>query len=732
MKPATPIKTDLVLLGGGHAHVQVLKSFGMRPEPGVRVTLITKDLEAPYSGMLPGYVSGHYTHDDIHMDAMKLAGFANARFIHGEAIGIDHVQKRVLLRDRPPLAYDLLSLDIGIRPDTSGIAGADEHAIPVKPVVTFAARWDNVQRRALTKDGPRIITVIGGGAAGFELILAIAHRLRTLAAGASLDPKAFTFQLVCAPGLLPAHNAHARRLAIQALKSRDVKLIEGQRVVEIAGGSLRLASGTQIASDATLLTTKATAATWLAESGLPCTPDGFLALRPTLQMTDDDDIFAAGDCATVLEHPRPKAGVFAVRQGPVLTENLRRRARSEAPAAFKPQSAFLTILALGDKSAIASRGPFSAGGAWVWRWKDRIDRAFMEKFQDLPGMTAGVTASDEMRCGGCAAKVGPTPLADALARLAPAAANPQISDSRSDDAAIIDTGGPTLRVESVDYFRAFWNDPYLFGAVAANHAMNDVFAMGGTPNHALAICTIPHGTRRAVAEDLFQLLSGARSRFDADDVALAGGHSSESPEMAAGFFVSGIVPREKLLRKSGLKPGDKLILTKPLGTGILFAAQMRGLARATDIAKAFEAMLQSNASVSQILMAHGASAMTDVTGFGLGGHVAEMLQASGVSAELQFADLPLYPGVRQLAHEGIASTLLPENRAFPISLKWSGESDEPSIAILFDPQTSGGLLAGIPPENVEACLQALREGSAPDACIIATVSGGPPRLTIVS
>ena len=731
MKPSTPINTDLVLLGGGHAHVQVLKSFGMRPAPGVRVTLITKDLEAPYSGMLPGYVSGHYTHDDIHMDAMKLAGFASARFIHGEAIGIDRTEKRILLLNRPPLAYNLLSLDVGIRPDTSGIEGAERHAIPVKPVATFAARWDDVQRRALTKDGPRIITVIGGGAAGFELILAMAYRLRTLAEGAEIDPKAFTFQLVCAPSLLPSNNVRARRLAIQALASRDVKLIEGHRVVEIAEGSLRLADGTQIVSDATLLTTKAAPATWFAQSGLPCTPEGFLALRPTLQLTDDDDIFAAGDCATVLEHPRPKAGVFAVRQGPVLTENLSKRARGERPIAFKPQSDFLTIMALGDRDAIAARGPFAAGGKWVWRWKDRIDREFMEKFQVLPAMDAGAVASDEMRCGGCAAKVGPKPLADALARLAPAITNPQIADSRSDDAAIIDTGGPTLRVESVDYFRAFWNDPYLFGAVAANHAMNDVFAMGGTPNHALAICTIPHGPRRAVAEDLFQLLSGARSCFDAEGVALAGGHSSEGPEMAAGFFVSGGVPREKLMRKSGLKPGDKLILTKPLGTGILFAAQMRGLARATDIATVFEAMLQSNARVSQILMAHGASAMTDVTGFGLGGHVAEMLQASGVSAELQFADLPLYSGVRQLAHEGIASTLLPENRASPISLEWSEESDEPSVAILFDPQTSGGLLAGIPHDNVQACLTALHAGPAPDACMIGTVAAGPPCLTIV-
>ncbi|MEQ1697689.1 MAG: selenide, water dikinase SelD [Hyphomicrobiaceae bacterium] len=731
MKSAAPIKTDLVLVGGGHSHVQVLKSFGMRPAPGVRVTLITKDLEAPYSGMLPGYVAGHYTHDDIHMDAMKLAGFAKARFIHGEAVGIDRAQKQILLRNRPPLAYDLLSLDIGIRPDTSGITGADEHAIPVKPVATFAARWDDVQRRALTQSGPRIITVIGGGAAGFELILAMAHRLRTLAAGASLDPKAFTFQLVCAPSLLPSHNARARSLAIQALTDRDVKLIVGHRVIAISDRSISLASGEQIASDATLLTTKAAPATWFAQCDLPCTPDGFLALRPTLQVTDDDDIFAAGDCATVLDHPRPKAGVFAVRQGPPLTDNLRKRAQGVAPSPFIPQTDFLTILALGDRSAIAARGPFAASGKWVWRWKDRIDRVFMEKFQILPDMNTGAAALDDMRCGGCAAKVGPKPLADALTRLGPAVANAQIADTRLEDASILDGGGPNLRIETVDYFRAFWNDPYVFGAVAANHAMNDIFAMGGTPTHTLAICTIPHGQSRAVTEDLFQLLSGARSRFDAEGATLAGGHSSEGPELGAGFFVSGSVAREKILRKSGLKPGDKLILTKPLGTGILFAAQMRGLARATDIAIAFQSMLRSNARVSQIFVEHGATALTDVTGFGLGGHTAEMLQASAVSAEIDFANLPLYPGVRDLANGGISSTLLPENRASPIAIEWTPGSDDASAAILFDPQTSGGLLAGIPPENLEACLAALHAGPAPEACLIGTVAPGPARLRVV-
>lgn len=722
-----PAPTDLILLGAGHAHVQVLRNFAMRPAKGVRLTLVTKDLEAPYSGMLPGYVAGHYSHDDIHMDAMRLAHFASARFIHGEATGIDRANRRILLRGRPPLAYGLLSIDIGIRPDTTGIAGALEHAIPVKPVATFAARWDDLQTRALTLDGPRRLTVIGGGPAGFELILSMAHRLRTSAAKAGLDPAAYTFHLIAAPRLLASHTARARRLALQALAERNVILIEGQRVTAIGAREITLEDGMTVATDATLLTTRAAPAPWFATSGLPVTPDGFLAVRPTLQLTGDDDIFAAGDCATVLDHPRPKAGVFAVRQGPPLTQNLRRRVRGENTVPFKPQSEFLTIMALGGKSAIASRGWFSASGEWVWRWKDRIDREFMEKFQDLPAMNPDPLAPDDMRCGGCAAKVGPNPLAAALSRLDAPVSNSEI-DGRADDAAVLDTGGPHLRVETVDHFRAFWPDPYVFGAIAANHALGDVYAMGGKPTHALAICTLPHAPRHAVAEDLFQLLSGARSRLDAEGVTLAGGHTSEGPEMAAGFFVSGTVPRDRLTRKAGLNPGDALILTKPLGTGILFAAQMRNLARAPDIAAAIASMLASNAKAAAILIDHGATAMTDVTGFGLGGHLAEMLTASNAAAAISFARLPLYPGVRALAHSGIASTLLPENRASPIPLEWT-QASEPNTAILFDPQTAGGLLAGLPAANATACIAALR-AHAPHAVQIGSVHPGPPHLRI--
>ena len=711
-----PASTHIVLVGGGHTHVIALKAFGMKPEPGVVLTVIAKEIEAPYSGMLPGFVAGHYTYDQCHIDLVRLAAWAGARLIHGEVTAVDRLTRRVAIAGRPPLAYDLLSIDVGIAPRLQGIEGAAEHGLAVKPVSTFAARWRALERAALSAEGPRRIAVVGAGAAGFELVLAIRHRLRGQAVPAGIEPDAFSFVLIGGSELLPSHNARARVLARREIEAQGVTLVEHEKVVGVRRGEVVLASGRVIKADATLLATQAGAADWFKSSGLPCDDAGFIAVRPPLQLLDDDDVFAVGDCATVLEHPREKAGVFAVRQGMPLAENLRLRARGLTAKPFTPQSDFLTLLSTGRRHAIAARNGLAFAGGLIWRWKDHIDRSFMDKFNVLPSMAAtGDANEDEMRCAGCAAKIGPVTLAAALDRLGSGNARPR------DDAALIDEGGAELRVETVDFFRAFWPEPYVFGEIAANHAMNDVFAMGATPTHALANVVLPYAKPQRVGEDLFQLLAGARAAFEREGVAVVGGHSSEGQELAAGFFVSGKVPRESVLGKGGLRPGDRLILTRPLGTGILFAALMRGRARATAIDAALASMRRSNGAIAHIMRTHAPSAATDVTGFGLAGHLLEMLKAGGVSAELDLARVPLYASVHALARDGIASSLLPENSRLASALTGASGGEASVRAILFDPQTAGGFLFGIAAAEAEKCVEALRAAGAHDAAIIGAV-----------
>lgn len=708
MRRDTPIRRRIVLIGGGHSHVTVLRSFGMKSEPGVALTLIAKEIEAPYSGMLPGFVAGHYTYDDCHIDLVRLAAFAGARVVHGAATGIDRVERRVHIAGRAPLAYDALSIDTGITPLLDDIAGASEFALAVKPISEFAPRWAELEARVLQADGPRRFVVIGTGAAGFEIVLAMRHRFRTRARTAGIDANAFSFALLGSGELLPTHSLRARQLALAELASAGVELIQNDAAVSIDREHVRLASGRVLPADAVVATTKAAPPAWFRDTGLALDAQGFIEVRETLQTRHDDAIFAVGDCASMLASPREKAGVFAVRQGPALAENLRLHMQGKPLQPFRPQKHFLTILSLGDRRAIAARNGLAFSGALMWSWKDHIDRKFMQRFDMAPTAMMGEATDDAMRCGGCAAKIGPQGLANALVRLPPTPESVTVRDAiPGDDAALLDMGGGHMRLETVDFFRAFWPEPYLFGQIAAVHAMSDVFAKGSRPDHAMAIAVLPYAAPRQNEDDLFQLMAGARAAFDGEGVALVGGHSSEGPELGAGFFVSGPADQAKVMTKDGLRPGDVIVLTKPIGTGILFAGLMRGKARGRDITAALAMMQQSNAAAARVLVERGATACTDVTGFGLAGHLIEMLEASRAGAQIDLASMPLLAGVFDMSQAGVHSTLLPENMVLADRLSGPAAASAEALTILFDPQTSGGLLAGVPEDQVKACLDAL-------------------------
>jgi selenide,water dikinase len=707
---AAPLLKDLVLVGGGHAHVHVVKSFGMKPMPGVRLSLIGRDIETPYSGMIPGFVAGRYSFDDCHIDLARLSAWSGVRLIHAEATGLDRDNRLVLLNGRPPVSYDLLSIDIGSAPNLDTIPGAAESATPVKPIAALGRRWLAFLEAMKPWLGPLNITVIGGGAGGVELALAIDHRLRTVAAGAELQ-----VTLATRDEILAGQAAAARQRMRAILQRRGLRLMEKSTAARIERGAVQFDDGQWREADAVFVVTEASAPRWFAETGLPLDERGFLALDATLRSTGDPLIFAAGDCATMLDHRRPKAGVFAVRQGPPLAANLRRALLGQQPRPFTPQSRYLSILGSGDGRAVATRGSWAVEGAWVWRWKDRIDRKWMRMYREPPARPMQMAAAQPpdpaladaeakrlladigMRCGGCGAKVGANVLARVLARLG------LFGLQAPDDAAIIEMPAGKALVQSVDFFRTFIDDPYVFGEVAATHALGDVWAMGATPHSALALAVVPAAAERLMEEDLFQMLSGARRVLDEACCALIGGHSGEGPEAALGFSVNGVVEPARALRKGGLQPGDKLVLGKPLGTGVIFAAAMRGAARGAWIEGALASMRRPSAKMAASLVAAGAHACTDVTGFGLAGHLAEMIRASSelVSVDLSLDALPALDGATELFARGFASSLQPENlRARHLIDGMDRRAAHAKLPLLFDPQTAGGLLAAVPAEAV--------------------------------
>lgn len=735
-----PIVKDVVLVGAGHAHVAVLRMFGMDPMPGVRFTLLTRQMDTPYSGMLPGMIAGHYTADQAHIDVGPLSRFARARLYHSAAVGLDLANKRVLCDNRPPVPYDVLSINIGSTPGMQSIAGVRDHAIPVKPVDSFLARFERARDRVLARHGRARIGVVGAGPGGVELMLALQHRLLAECRTAGHDVGGLAF-VILTPGdeVLPSMPAKMRRRFQAILRDRGIEIATASKVARVEAGAVITESGRRIDVDEVFWTTRAEAAPWLRETGLALDDGGFIRVGRTLQSVSHPDVFAVGDVAAIDGCPTPKSGVYAVRSGKPLADNIRARLEGRPLRRHRPQRDALYLISTGDRYAVGARNGLVFEGAWAWRWKDWIDRRFMDRFNVLPEMDAPRTTTDirvadgaalkeisamAMRCGGCGAKVGATVLSRALGTLVPAERDDVVIGlDAPDDAAVVDTGSAKLSVHSVDYFRAIVDDPYTFGKIAANHALGDVFAMGAVPQSALAIATVPYGIEAKVEADLSALMTGANEILRDANCALVGGHTSEGAELSLGFSVNGLIAREKLLRKGGLVPGDLLIVTKAIGTGTLLAADMRGRARGRWVSEAIQHMVQSNRVAAGALARHGAHAATDVTGFGLLGHLVEMVRASNVDATLHMHAIPLLEGVTETLALGIFSSLQPQNVRLRRAIRNLDEAaSHPLYPALFDPQTAGGLLACVPAARADACIAELRRTGYARAAVIGSVT----------
>lgn len=682
---------------------------------------------------------------------------------------MDAANKRLLCRNRPPVAYDALSINIGAAPAMAGVPGAVGKVTPIKPIDGFWEHWLRLLERVWGREGgaEARLGIVGGGAGGVELALALQHGLKNPPPGqlppGRAAPRLALHLFTDGPDVLVAHNPLARAKFRRLLAERGIEVHLEHKVVEVHPGGLRCANGRAFELDEILWAVGAGAQSWPAEAGLAVDEQGFIKARETLESVSHPGVFAVGDAAAVVEHPRPKSGVFAVRQGPPLWSNLRRKLLGRPLKPFRPQRAFLSLIATGGKRAVASRSWWALEGAWVWAWKDWIDRRFVLGFNRLPAMPAtaapegvsplppeadlspeaegarqaeepGAAQNRAMRCGGCGAKVGAAALERALAGLDPAArADVLLGLRERDDAAAVAVPAGKLMLHSVDFFPAFMDDPYLFGQVAANHALGDLHAMGAEPQTALSIAVVPYGSEKQMAETLAQTLQGALKALNEAGAVLVGGHANEGEAFSLGFAVNGLADRERLLRKGGLRPGDQLVLTQPLGVGALFAADMRCQAKGPWIAAALASMTQSQGPAAACLLAYGATACTDVTGFGLLGHLLEMIEASrvaeppgagpaGVRIELDLAAAPVLDGAEELAARGVVSSLHPRNLRFRRALQdLAAASKDPRYPLLFDPQTAGGLLAAIPAAQAPACLQALRRRGYAQAALIGRV-----------
>jgi selenide,water dikinase len=738
---------DLVLVGGGHAHVQVLTRLAMEPVPGIRVTLVVDRTDAVYSGMVPGFVAGQYRADELTIDVRPLARRAGAAVVVAAATGFDPTTRRIELAGRPALRYDVASLDVGSTVRGLDLPGVAVHALATRPIGRFVAEIDARLARAGRHERVRI-AVVGAGAGGVELAFAVRARL----AAAGRHDAQITL-VDSGTQVLPGMSARVAARAARRLAARGISLRSGAHVIRIEAEPRRNSDFTEkclvfgdkttLASDEILWVSGACAPAWLSGAPLPHDGAGFVRVRPTLQVVGHDDVFAAGDCAAFTP-ALPKAGVYAVRQGPLLARNLCARLEQLADATpgrrelrlYRPQRDFLALLNLGDGTAIGAKWGVPVEGRALFLLKDWIDRRFMRRFQVLTAggeRTAPFPAMPGMAdapCGGCAAKVGAAPLARALARLGvPHDDTVVLGLAEADDVAAVATTGSAVVVASLDAFRAFTDDPWLVGRIAAVNAAGDLWAKAVTPRFALAQVTVPDSEPERSEETLYQVLAGARAAFDPDGITLVGGHSVAGDALGVGFAVGGTAPdRDALLRQTGLVPGDHLILTKPLGTGLLWRADMLGEARGEWIEAAVTSMCRSHAEASRIARAVAASAGTDVTGFGLAGHLGALLHASGVGAHIDLARLPLLPGARECLARGVRSTFHAENARMRQMLRVTPDAARhPAYDVLFDPQTSGGLLFGVAPARSADALARLHDAGDERAAVIGEVEASVAR-----
>jgi pyridine nucleotide-disulfide oxidoreductase family protein len=370
------IRHHLVLVGGGHSHVEVLRDWARDPVPAGRLTVLVDRPSAVYSGMVPGFTAGQYRLEEIEIDGRGLAQRAGAAWVGAKATRLDPLARLLFVEGAAPVSYDTVSFDVGSTVSGLDRPGVMEHALRTRPIADFVRSVDTIIERARRRADFRLV-VVGAGAGGVELAFAFSARFaREGLRGASV------LLLESGPRVLASYPDSAARRIERNARARGIAIRCGARVAEAHADRLILESGEALPCDVFVWVAGAASLPLFDGAGLERDERGFIKVRETLQAAGHDDVFATGDCASLVAAPDlAKAGVYAVRQGPVLAHNLRARLTGRPLRPYRPQRDFLSLLNLGDGRAVASKWGLSAEGAWAWRLKDRIDRRFVERYR---------------------------------------------------------------------------------------------------------------------------------------------------------------------------------------------------------------------------------------------------------------------------------------------------------------------------------------------------------------
>ncbi len=670
--------------------------------PNGLITLINRNSTNIYSGMFPGVVARKFELHEAEIDLATLANRAGVAFVIDEICGFDLRLNQVFLKRRPPINFKWVSIDVGSGTffnDSEVILKNKQLFMPIKPFqksFEWIQGFDGESQDVNTKP----FTIIGSGHAAFEIALALRKRW---------------------PG---------RSLYLQAYKERL-----NQKIRDILlSAKISLIAAEEYVEGPTLLCTGSKAPGWLQKIGLPVNQFGRVLTNETLQVIGYPNLFAAGDCAVIKGKERPPSGVWSVRAAKPLALNLERFSKGLDLLTWNPQRIALQLLGGYSSSSVpvafAVWGQFFQGPSfWFWKWKEIIDRRFMSMFDGHKKMDADNTYESNF-CRGCAAKISAITLKDALSEV-----DLGLLAQYPKDASLISSSQASgSLMQSVDGFPALISDPWLNARLASLHACSDIWATGASVSSAQAIITLPQIAPSLQKDLLAHSLAGIKSALEPQEAELIGGHTFESRNgssepVTLGIEISLCVngylpPGQSPLSKAGLQPCDQLLISRPLGSGIIFAGAMAGLTRPDHLEAALEHLEKSQHILVEDLQNKESDnqdihACTDITGFGLLGHLGEMLSItnyqrrlmgkSQLRIKLHAQSIPIFDGVKSLINNGVASTFAPSNRNFFTLIK-SSKNSIPLIdldlndfaqgrqmlnlyqELIIDPQTCGPLV----------------------------------------
>jgi len=708
-----PITNDLVLIGGGHSHLSVLMKLSKRPINGNRITLITNEIDTPYSGMIPGYIEGIYSWRDSHIDLYRLCLKLNVRFIHAEVERVSAYEKEIYFKDRPKIKFDVLSINTGIQSNNREIKGAAKYCLPVKPISKLANNFLN----KITNF--KSIAFIGGGAGSVELALAIKKRFLNI----NQDIKITI--ITGKRGLLSTFPQKTKLTSLKTLEKFKIDIIEYKRVLEVKPKQIILSDKSMLKIDKAILSTNSMTPKWLAKSDILLTKDNYILVNKSFQ-TNYKYVFASGDVIDFNNQNLKKAGVFAVRSGKPLAINIKQFILGKKLVEYKFNKNYLALIGTSKRSAIATKYNLTFNSRFFFYLKKYIDQNFIKKFSDfkirkkftLEALKTDVLnifvkhkekitdKNDIMQCKGCAAKVPLNALKQAL---------PKDIVSTSEDAVSV-PGQPEL-YQTVDMISSIITDPFLLGKIAANHSISDMVSVNSKITSAMMILQLPLSKTEINSRDLEQVLLGANEIFKTIDCPLIGGHTmiGKDKDPIIGFSILGQKQKKIKIMKNRrkIKTKDLLILTEKIGSGLIFAGINNYLIDSYFQTDVIKQMIKGNLNFGKISNHLNILSMTDITGFGLANHLLNLIKRDNSKTGLTIYPnkIPLFEGVNECLNKDIKSSLFKSN--YDIAQKdIIYKRDKSKLDnILYDPQTVGGIAFIIPQEEKYKHFKVLKENN---------------------